>query len=159
MLESRNLDHMKANCLWDMFLWKNSGVDHSFMSFSKLFQFCNYARSTKCGSREKYLFVRHVFVKRSKQISQFNSFTSISKLFQLCSQARIKEFGSHWSNCSWDMFLKANSGGLHIFISFTNIFQLCTNARITKYGTREKYLFLWKDSGVLHSFTSFLKIF
>jgi len=40
------------------------------------------------------------------------------------------------------MFLKANSGGLHIFISFSNIFQLSTNARITKYGTREKYLFV-----------------
>jgi len=31
MLESRNVDHMKSHCSWDMFWWKNSGGLHSFM--------------------------------------------------------------------------------------------------------------------------------
>jgi len=63
MLESRNVDHVKSNCSWDMFLWKNSSGLHSFMSFSKIFQFCTHARITKCGSSEKWLFVRQVFAK------------------------------------------------------------------------------------------------
>ena len=46
MLESRNVDHMKSNCSWDMFLWKNSGGLHSFMSFSEIFQLCAHARIT-----------------------------------------------------------------------------------------------------------------
>ena len=51
-LESRNVDHVKGNCSWDMHLWINSGGRHSFMSFSKIFQFCTHARITKCRSRE-----------------------------------------------------------------------------------------------------------
>jgi len=39
MLESRNVDHMKGNCSWDMTLWINSGGLHSFMSYSEIFQF------------------------------------------------------------------------------------------------------------------------
>jgi len=31
MLESQNVDHVKGNCSWDMFLWKNSGRLRSFM--------------------------------------------------------------------------------------------------------------------------------
>jgi len=53
MLDSRNVDHVKSNCSWDMFLWKNPGRIHSFISFSKLFQLCTHARITKYGSREK----------------------------------------------------------------------------------------------------------
>jgi len=53
MLESGNVDHVKSNCSWDLILWKNSGRLHSFMSFSKIFQFCTHARVTKCGSCEK----------------------------------------------------------------------------------------------------------
>jgi len=46
ILESHNVDHVKGNCSWDMFLWKNSGGLHSFMSFSKIFQLCTHARIT-----------------------------------------------------------------------------------------------------------------
>jgi len=46
MLESRNVDDMKGNRSWDMFLWKNSGGRHSFTSFSKIFQFCTHSRIT-----------------------------------------------------------------------------------------------------------------
>jgi len=53
MLESRNVDHVKSNCSWDMLLWKNSGGRHTFISLSKIFQLCTHARITKCGSREK----------------------------------------------------------------------------------------------------------
>jgi len=53
MLESRNVDHMKGNCSWDRFLWKNSGGLHSFTCFSWMFQLCIHARITKCGSSEK----------------------------------------------------------------------------------------------------------
>jgi len=86
--------------------------------------------------------VRNVFVKRSKQILQFNSFTSFSNYFNLVHMLESQIVDHIKSNCSWDMFLKGNSGGLHIFISFSHVFQLCTNARITKYGSREKYLFV-----------------
>jgi len=27
-------DHVKSNCSWDMFLWKNPGGLHAFMCFS-----------------------------------------------------------------------------------------------------------------------------
>ena len=64
MLESRNVDHVKRNCSWDMFLWKILGGLHTFLSFSKIFQLCTHARITKCGLREKWLFVRHVFVNK-----------------------------------------------------------------------------------------------
>ena len=46
MLESRNVDHMKSDCSWDMFLWKNSGRLRTFMNFSKIFQLCTHARIT-----------------------------------------------------------------------------------------------------------------
>jgi len=50
MLESRNVDHVKSNCSWDMFLWKiSSWVDTSWV-FQKYFKFCTHARITKCGS-------------------------------------------------------------------------------------------------------------
>jgi len=47
MLELRNVDHMKSNGSWDMFLWKNSSRLHSFMSYSEIFQFCSRARFTR----------------------------------------------------------------------------------------------------------------
>jgi len=62
VLESRNMHHVKSNCSWDMFLWKNSGGLHIFMSSSEIFQFCTYARITKCGSHEKSLFGHHSFI-------------------------------------------------------------------------------------------------
>jgi len=31
MLELRIVDHVKSNCSWDMFSWKNSGGLHTFM--------------------------------------------------------------------------------------------------------------------------------
>jgi len=74
MPESQNVDQVKCSCLWDMFLWKEFGGLPSFMSYSKLFQLCTHARITKYGSREKYLFVRHVFVKRFWRTSQFHEF-------------------------------------------------------------------------------------
>jgi len=46
MLETRNVNHMKSNCSWDMCLRKNSGGFHSFISFSKIFQLCAHARIT-----------------------------------------------------------------------------------------------------------------
>ena len=52
MLESRNVDHMKANCSWHMFLWINSGGLDSFMSSSEIFQFFSLARITKYRSHE-----------------------------------------------------------------------------------------------------------
>jgi len=91
MLESRNVDHMKGNCSWGMFLWKCSGRRHSFMSFSKTFKFCTHDRITKCGSREKWLFVRHVFVKKFRRTTHFHKFF---KNFQLCTHARITKCGS-----------------------------------------------------------------
>jgi len=82
MLESRNMDHVESICSWDMFLWKDSGVLHSFTSFSKLFQLCTHARIKTCGTREKYLFVRHVFVKKFWRSSKFHEFfKNISTLY------------------------------------------------------------------------------
>jgi len=82
MLESRNVDHMKRNCSWDMFLWINSGRLLRFMSSSEIFQFCTHARIMKCGSREKWLFVRHVFVKKFRRTTHFHEFfKNISTLY------------------------------------------------------------------------------
>jgi len=33
MLESRNVDNMKVNCSWDIFLWKNYGGHRNFKYF------------------------------------------------------------------------------------------------------------------------------
>jgi len=62
MLESRTMDHMKSICSWDMLSWKCSGGLHSFMNSSEIFQFCTYARITKCGSHEKLLLGHHSFI-------------------------------------------------------------------------------------------------
>jgi len=64
-------------------LWENSGGRHSFMSFSKIFQLCTHARITKCGSHERQLFVRHVFVKKIWLTSQFHEF--VENISILCS--------------------------------------------------------------------------
>jgi len=72
MPESRNVDHMKDNCSSDMFSWRNSGGLHSFTCFSRMFQLCTHARIAKCGSSEKKLFVRNVFVKKIKQTTLFH---------------------------------------------------------------------------------------
>jgi len=53
MLESRNVDHMKGNCLWEMFLWKNSSGLYNFIRFSKTFQLCTHARIIYCGPHGK----------------------------------------------------------------------------------------------------------
>jgi len=53
MLEPWNMDHVKSNCSWDMFLWKNSGWLQSFMGISEMFQLCTHARITKYGSHER----------------------------------------------------------------------------------------------------------
>jgi len=42
------------------------------MSFSKIFQLFIHARITKRGSREKWLFVRHIFVKKIMITLQFH---------------------------------------------------------------------------------------
>jgi len=76
-LESRNVDHMKRNCSWDVFLWKNSDAHRNFMSFWKMFQLCTHARITKCGSHEKWLFLRHIFVKKFWRTSEFHEFFKI----------------------------------------------------------------------------------
>jgi len=91
MLESRNVDHVKSDCSWDMFLWKNSGGRHTFMSFSKIFRLCNHARITKCGSRERKLTWDMFLWKNSGGLHTFMSF---SKIFQLCNHARITKCGS-----------------------------------------------------------------
>ena len=46
MLESRNMDHMKSNCSWDMFCEMVWGGLHTFMSFSEMFLVCTHARIT-----------------------------------------------------------------------------------------------------------------
>jgi len=38
MQESPNVDHMKSNRSWDMFLWKDSGGLHNFKSSSEIFE-------------------------------------------------------------------------------------------------------------------------
>jgi len=63
-------------------LGTNSGGIHYFMSFSKIFQLCTHARITKCGSREKELFVRHVFLKKFRRTAHiYEFFINISTLY------------------------------------------------------------------------------
>jgi len=82
MLESRNMDHVKSNCSWDMYFWENSDGLHTFASLSKRFQLCTHARITKCGSHERQFFVRHVFVNEFWRASHFHEFfKNISTLY------------------------------------------------------------------------------
>jgi len=103
MLESRNMEHVKSICSWDMFLWKDSGVLHSFTSFLKIFQFCTYTKIMKCGSREKYLFVRYVFVK--KLLSDFKASWIFQKYFNFVPMLESRNVDLGKSICSWVMFL------------------------------------------------------
>ena len=102
-LESRNMDRVKTNCSWDMVLWKNSGGLHSLMRFSKIFQLCTQVRITKCGSREKQLFVSHVFVKKFKRTTHFHEYFKNISNFVLMVESWNADHVK--SNCSWDMFL------------------------------------------------------
>ena len=88
---ARNVDHMKGNFSWDMFLWKNSGGRHSFMSFSKIFQFCTHAGITKCESCEKQKFREKCFMKKLRRPAHFHQFF---KNILFCSHARITKCGS-----------------------------------------------------------------
>jgi len=54
------------------------------MSISKTFQLCTHAKITKCGSRERLLFVRHVFVKNFKQTAHFDEFLKNISILYLC---------------------------------------------------------------------------
>ena len=135
MLESRNVDHVKSNCSWDMFLWKNSGGLHTFMSFSKKFQLCTHARITKCGSRKKEIVRETCFCEKIQ--ADFTLSWVFQKYFNFIPMLESQNVDHVKSNCSIDMFLWKNSGGLHTFMSFSKIFQLFTHARITKCRSRE----------------------
>jgi len=144
MLESRNVDHVKSNCSLDMFLWKTSGRIHIFISFSNIFQLCTHARITKYGSREKYLFVRHVFVKRIRRTSQFHQFL---KIISTLYPRQNHEMYITWQSivretcfCEKILAYFIVSRGFQKYFKFvplleSNIFQLCTHARITKCGS------------------------
>ena len=86
MLESRNKDHVKSNCSWDMFLWKNSGGLHIFICFSKIINFISMLESRNVDhlksncSWDMFLW---------KNDSGLHTFISFSKIFQLCTHARI----------------------------------------------------------------------
>jgi len=86
MLESRNGDHVKSNCLWDMFLWKNSGGLHTFMRFSKIFQLCTILESRNVDHMKSNCSWDMFLWKNSGGLQNFMRF---SKIFQLCTHARI----------------------------------------------------------------------
>jgi len=86
MLESCNVDHVKGNCSWDMFLRKNSGGLQTFMSFSKIFNFVPMLESRNVDHVKSNCSWDKFFWKNSSGLHIFMSF---SEIFQYCTHARI----------------------------------------------------------------------
>ena len=91
MLESRNVDHVKGNCSWDMLCEKIQADFSVSWDFQKYF---NFVPKLQSGN------VDHVKSNWSwdmflwKNSGRLHSFMSFSKLFQLCTHARITKRGS-----------------------------------------------------------------
>jgi len=129
------------------------------MSFSKIFQNCTNARITKCGSCEKQLLVRHVFVKKFRWTTHLNElFKNISTLYP-CK--------NHVMWITWKVIVREScfcekiQAAFTIAWAFSKIFQLSTHARITKCGLLERWLFVRhvfvKKSWQTSQFHEFLK--
>jgi len=119
MLESRNVDHIKGNRSWDMFLWKNSGGRHSFTSFSKIFQFCTHSRITNVD-HVKGIVCETCFCE--KILADITVSWVFQKYFNLVPMLESRNVDHVRSNCSWDMFFWKNSSGVDTFMSFSKIF-------------------------------------
>jgi len=161
MLESPNVDQMKSNCSWDMFLWKNPGRLHSFMSFSKIFQLCTHARITKCVTHERSLFVRHVFVNEFRRTSQFHEFfKNISTLYPCYNH----EMWITWKVIVRETWffesIQADYTVSWVFQKYFNFVPLVESRNVHHVkGNCSWDMFLWKNSGGRHSFMNFSKIF
>ena len=134
MLESHNVDHMKGNCSWDMFLWIKSSGLHTFMSFSNIFLYPCYNHELRITWK---VIVREIcfceYIQADFSVSWvYQKYFNFVHMLESCNLEHMK------ANCSWDMFLWKNSSGLHTFMTFSKIFQLCTHARITYCGSRER---------------------
>jgi len=91
MLESRNMDHEKSNCSWDMFLWKIqacctvSWVFQKYFKFVPMLEWRNLDHEKGNCSWDMFLW---------KNSGGLHTFMSISWTFQLCTHARITKCGS-----------------------------------------------------------------
>ena len=157
MLESRNMDHVKRNCSWDMLLWKKSSGLQTFMSFSKIFLFCTNARITKCGSRERQLYVRHVFLKKLQAdfpVSWvFQNHLNFALMLEWRNVDRVK------SNCSWTCFCKKIQADFTVswvsqkYLNFVPMLERRNVDHVR--GNCWWNVFLWKNFGEIHSFMCF----
>jgi len=92
MLESRNADHMKGNCSWDMFFWKIQADFTISWVFQKYFNFVPMLESRKVDHVRSTCSWDMFFWENSGGLHTFMTF---SKIFQLCTHARITKCGSH----------------------------------------------------------------
>jgi len=136
MLESRNEDHVKSNRSWDMFFAKKFKRTTHFHEYFK-----NISTLYWCSNHEMW-FMWKVIVRETCFCEKIQADCTVSRIFQkyfnFVPLLEWRNVDQVKGNCSWDMFLWKNSGGLHNFMSILKIFQLCTHARITKCGSREK---------------------
>ena len=86
MLESRNVDHMKSNCLWDMFCEKIQADFTLSQAFQKYFNFVPMLESLNVDHVKSNCSWDMFLLKNSGGLHTFMSFTNI---FQLCTHARI----------------------------------------------------------------------
>jgi len=127
------MSHEQLPFVWSA-LWKNSGGLHTFISFSKIFNFVPTLESRN---------VDHVRSNCSWECfsDKIQADCTLSwvfqKYFNIVPILESPNVDHMKGNCSWGMFLWKNSDGLHSFMSFSKTFQLCTHARITKSGSRE----------------------
>jgi len=125
MLESRNVDHVKSNCSWDIFCEKIladitvSWVLQKYFHFVPMLESRNIDQMKSNCPWDMFLW---------KNSGGLHSFMSSSEIFQFCTCARITKCRSH----------EKLLFGHHSFISFSELFQLCTHARITEYGSIKK---------------------
>jgi len=121
MLESRNVNHVKRICSWDMFLWKGPSSFHS-LAVSRVFQ--NYFNFVPMLESQ---IVDHIKSNCSwdmflKEKSGEFTFSSVfQKYFNFVSMLESRKMDHVKSICSWDMFLWKVSGVLHRFTSFSII--------------------------------------
>jgi len=92
MPESQNVDHVKCNCLWDMFVWKEFGgfpvwwVIQNYFNFLPMLESRNVDHVKSNCSLDMFLW---------KISGTIHIFISFSNIFQLCTHARITKYGSH----------------------------------------------------------------
>ena len=98
MLESRNVDHMKSNCSWDIFVKKLqadytlSWILQNYFNFVPMLESRNVDHMKRDCSWDMLLW---------KNSGRLHTFMSSSEIFQFCIYARITEMQIIWKVIVW----------------------------------------------------------